>query len=494
MINKKVIAFVILFAPSLCFAAFSDSGLGTSGAAFLKLGAGARAAAMGGAFTSAENYSSDGMYWNPAGLAFSSKKDLTLMYSSYFEDISYEWLSFSMPTEYGVFGAAFQYLSYGSIRGTDINGLETSDFSPYDLAVYLSYARGYKFGDSSKLGYGANLKYVYSKIDNSASAFAIDAGAAYTLKDGITSFGAVLQNMGTALKYNEEKESLPLMFKLGASRIFKEVFLASFDIIFPSDNSVLAALGGEYKIRVIEAADVFLRAGYDLKSKDVPGFTGFNAGFGVRYLDYVFDYAFSPYGDLGIVHRVSLGIQFGGMHSGGSAAVKPKKERKKPKNEEERSAPASSGRSSETYKPAGQKESEPENREFEAAKSYYNVAVLNFVSKSVPKSECGIYASMLRKALSDTDNMFPVDKSVTDSVYGGNSTPSSGEIFSIAKASGADKIIACSAAKTDKGLHFAVSVYDIESSSVQKYGIISDDSFADVQRKLREFVNILSGE
>ncbi|MCL2389997.1 MAG: PorV/PorQ family protein [Endomicrobia bacterium] len=479
--NKNAAVLLLLFMPSLCFAAFSDSGLGTSGAAFLKLGAGARAAAMGGAFTSAQDYSSDGIYWNPAKLAYNTKKDLTLMYSSYFEDISYGWTAFSMPTGYGVFGAAVQYLSYGNIMGRDTDGFETSDFSPYDLAVYLSYARGHKFDDSSNLGYGVNLKYVYSKIENSASAFAFDAGAVYTLKDNLTSFGAVLQNMGTTLKYNEESESLPLMFKIGASRIIYEDFLVSWDIIFPSDNNIFLALGGEYKIQAAEETDIFLRAGYDGKSKDVPGFSGFNAGFGVKYLDYVFDYAFSPYGDLGSVHRVSIGLKFGNNYD--DATVKEKKQKK---HETKKDKPSNYARPVETRK------TEPKKQEVNAKKNY-NVAVLNFISKSIPKSERDAYSSMLRKALADSDNLFSIDKRFVEDVYNENAMPSNFEISSILKKTKADKLIVCTVAKNEGNLNFNIYVYD-DASNMKKYNVISKDSFADAQRKLKEFVNNLSGD
>ncbi|MCL2506470.1 MAG: PorV/PorQ family protein [Endomicrobia bacterium] len=519
--NKKIFAFLFLFVPSLCLAAFSDDGLGTSGAAFLKLGSGARAVAMGGAFTSLESDSSDSIYWNPAGLASNTRKDLTLMYASYFEGASYEWAAFSMPTDYGVFGAAIQYLSYGSIEGRDINGFATSGFSPYDLAVYLSYARSYRFDEySSRLSYGANLKYIYSKIDNSASAFAVDAGAIYTLVDELTSFGFVLQNVGTSLKYNEEKEALPLMFKIGASRIFFDNLLASADIVFPSDNNVYLALGGEYKLCVADEADIFFRMGYSNREKDIPGFAGFNAGFGARYLDYFFDYAFSPYGDLGIGHRVSLGIKFGESRKE-SESVKPAKEQKKPEvkkrnkgrpvSDTYRKPPQKAEQTINKVRPPAErdKQYEPKKVNAERDKQYspqkqkskvnknYSVAVLNFVSNSVPKSECDMYTTMLRRALAGSDNLKPVDKRFTDEAYDDNSInsmPTPAEAASVIKDTKADKLIMCSVKKSEGELNFNIYVYDKAAAATKKYNVVSSDSYADVQRKLKEFVDNLSRE
>ena len=36
-----------------------------------------------------------------------------------------------------------------------------------------------------------------------------------------------------------------------------------------------------------------------------------NLGFGIKYLDYSLNYAFVPYGDIGMTHRISLSIKLG---------------------------------------------------------------------------------------------------------------------------------------------------------------------------------------
>ncbi|MDR2191686.1 MAG: hypothetical protein LBO62_02225, partial [Endomicrobium sp.] len=123
--TAAILSLSLLF-PSLVFGSSSD--IGTSGASFLKLASGARAAAMAGAFSAVPNGGSDALYWNPSILSSVNRKEAAFMYSSYFEDISYSWASFALPSgDYGVFGAGFQYLSYGDFDEKDISGGDTSN-------------------------------------------------------------------------------------------------------------------------------------------------------------------------------------------------------------------------------------------------------------------------------------------------------------------------------------------------------------------------------
>ena len=65
---KKTIAFFLLIGiQSLTHADFGSGSRGTTTANFLKLGAGARAEAMGGAYAAVAD-DATALYWNPAGL------------------------------------------------------------------------------------------------------------------------------------------------------------------------------------------------------------------------------------------------------------------------------------------------------------------------------------------------------------------------------------------------------------------------------------------
>lgn len=306
-IKSLIIVFVtLIFSLSNAQAFLSQNDVGTTTAQFLKLGIGAKSAGMGNAVTSVYN-ATDSIYWNPANLSFVDKKELSFSHTIWFEDINYEWLAFALPTkEAGVFGFALQYVSYGSMDKVDNTNTADGSFSPIDMALYLSYANSYE-----KFNFGLNLKYIYSKIENSASAVAIDLGGNYDINNGKTFIGAAITNFGTDMKFNKTTEPLPFLFKAGASHFIFDEWLVSLDLNFPRDNDFYVNLGTQYTLEVIKNMDCFFRVGYEGRNKDIPGFNWINFGFGLQYSDYGFDYAFVPYGDIGMTHRFSVSIKFG---------------------------------------------------------------------------------------------------------------------------------------------------------------------------------------
>jgi hypothetical protein len=305
-IKKIFITFVfVLFSFANAYAFLSSDDLGSTTAQFLKLGIGAKSAGMGNAVTAVYN-GTDAIYWNPANLSYLDKKELSFSHTIWFEDVNYEWLAFVLPTtEYGVFGFGLQYVSYGSIDRIDNQQISDGSFSPLDMALYLSYATTYE-----NIDMGLNLKYIYSKIEQSAYAIALDLGVNYNLSEN-TFIGATLTNLGTDMKFNKETEPLPLLFKVGASHYILDTWLVALDLNFPRDNEVYVDFGTEYSILIAENLNFAFRAGYEGRNKDIPGFNWINLGFGLDYLDYAFDYAFVPYGDIGMTHRFSFSIKFG---------------------------------------------------------------------------------------------------------------------------------------------------------------------------------------
>ena len=302
----RLLAFLLLsfmFSHGL-YAAFSKDDAGTSGAQFLKLGAGARATAMGNAFAGVSD-DSTAVYWNPAGLNQVKKTSISVAHNIMFEDIYYDWASCARPFEFGTLGIGIQYLSYGSIVERDATELEIGSFKPNDLAVTVGYAR--EFG---KVMAGVNAKYISSKIKETATAFAFDVGGMYKLMDKKLSVAAVVQNLGTKLKYVDDKEKLPLNIKIGGAYNIFNYWSAALDLNFPVDNQMNACLGTEYKYKIGDEISAFGRLGYTTETKDVGGLNGVTGGVGGEYKNYSLDYAFVPFGDLGNTHRVSLGVKF----------------------------------------------------------------------------------------------------------------------------------------------------------------------------------------
>lgn len=305
--KKQLFVFIALclFLSVNAYAFLSKDGIGTTSAQFLKLGIGAKNAGMGNAVSGVRN-GTDAIYWNPANLNYINRKEISFSHTVWFEDISYEWLAFVLPTsKLGNFGVAVQYVSYGDLDRIDNNRKAEGYFSPVDMAIYLSYANSYK-----KFNFGGNLKYIYSKIENAASAYALDLAASYDVTDKMC-LGAVVSNIGTKMKFNNEEEDLPLLFKVGSSYKILKSWIVALDLNFPNDNDFYFNFGTEYNVFSSKKTDILIRAGYDGRNNDVPGFNWLNLGFGINYLDYIFDYAFVPYGDIGMTHRFSFSIKFG---------------------------------------------------------------------------------------------------------------------------------------------------------------------------------------
>ena len=90
---------------------------GETASAFLKLGAGARAAGMGDAYVAVADDATAG-YWNPAGLAQVEGKQGTFMFlrpMAEVEDLAMSYIGIAIPSTYGKFGGAITYYGYGQM-------------------------------------------------------------------------------------------------------------------------------------------------------------------------------------------------------------------------------------------------------------------------------------------------------------------------------------------------------------------------------------------
>ena len=86
---------VIISIMTLACAGYAN-GPGTTGANFLKIGVGARAAALGDAFTVIVNDSTS-LYWNPAGLVEMKQRQFSATYNMWFAGINQGYLGIGFP-------------------------------------------------------------------------------------------------------------------------------------------------------------------------------------------------------------------------------------------------------------------------------------------------------------------------------------------------------------------------------------------------------------
>ena len=307
---------------------------------FLRIGVGARALGMGSAFV---GLADDGTaaYWNPAGLATLSEKQLTAMHAEQFGSIvQYDFLSYVMPI--AAAGKPRQALSISLVRlGVDdipdTRGLQIIDQngngkfdypedllvvdesrfvfdSDNDAALLFSYARDLRPG----LSLGGNFKYIRQWLGDSlrSNGFGIDLGLLYVGRSGF-SVGATLRDATTTriLWNTGTSEFIAPSLRLGAAKTHgfrdrRHLVTGALDVqVGFSDErlSSQAHLGGvtfEFHPGIEYWYDrrLALRAGFEAQN--------FTAGAGLRYHRLGFDYAYLDHRDLDASHRVSGSYRF----------------------------------------------------------------------------------------------------------------------------------------------------------------------------------------
>lgn len=307
------VALAVALAPLAAFGA----GKGEAGGQFLRVGVGARAPAMGGAFSPVAD-DATAIYWNPAGLAQLEKREVSLSYNMYFEDTAAQFVGYAHPTEdRGTMGGAIRMLSVGDIErrtaaAGDADNPDLGTFNTQDMALSFGWAnhRGLLSG---RLNYGVAIKYISSDLETeSARTAALDMGLIHNVnggEEGLALSLAVL-NLGGELKFKDEGDPLPLNIKPGLAwkkdldRFGKLTTALDADMLV-NDGIMYIQPGFEWWAHESFA----LRAGYQI-GRDEDAGSGFGAGIGLNIVNLGIDYAFVPYGELGDTHRVSLGLKF----------------------------------------------------------------------------------------------------------------------------------------------------------------------------------------
>jgi hypothetical protein len=295
--------YIILFVLICSFSSLIAAG--STGLSFLKIGVGARATSMGGAFTALAD-DATGLFWNPAGPAWLQDRYIHFTHNSWIQGINQNVANVSFPAFNGTFGIGLILNNIGDIERRTIASEEPlGTFSAHDFSIGINYAK--KIGENLSVGF--NGKFINEKIYfDSASGFALDLGVKYQLSKTGFIFGGALQNLGSMNELAEQDITLPQTIRLGAAYVTPFTFMnstctVSADYVKVQDDDGHIYLGTE----VQTLSTLMLRAGYQtgFEERDV------SVGFGLVFNRFIFDYAYIPFSsDLGSSQRISFIASF----------------------------------------------------------------------------------------------------------------------------------------------------------------------------------------
>lgn len=300
-----------------------------AGMSWLSIPVGARGAALGNAYTAMANDASS-VFWNPAGLAFTTGIHAFVTQTRWIADINVNAGVVSYNGgNLGVFGVSFLAMDWGDFNGTqrannDQGFIDTGTFSPSDWSVGITYARQI----SSAFAIGANVKYISENLGSNMIG-SMDAPEEYTAKMNVLAFdfgttyytgykdlrlSMALTNFSQEPKYVAENFSLPLTFKFGVAMDLTKIWseeeqhsvTLGVDAIHPRDFSERMHFGAEYSFQNM----VFLRGGYKTNYDE----QDLSLGGGVQYsfgeITVGLDYSYLMFTNFDAVHMFSFDFIF----------------------------------------------------------------------------------------------------------------------------------------------------------------------------------------
>ena len=220
---RSLILSLILVLVSSTMLAGQDDKAGTTGATFLKLGVGARAAALGNSVVGLSTDAS-AIYWNPAALGMVKSTDVMLGYDRWFEKMQHGFLGITMPGSMGTTSLGVIYFNSGPMTRTEAapggGYVDKGEYSNTDAALMLGYGITL-FGQTQ---FGLTVKGIYEGLAGK-SAFAFGGDAGIYSRIGMVDVGVVGRNFGTKLKFEDEAYALPLQILGGVAVHLQEIGL-----------------------------------------------------------------------------------------------------------------------------------------------------------------------------------------------------------------------------------------------------------------------------
>jgi len=325
-ILSLVLALITLFAASNVFAVSEAAVL------FLLISPGARASGMGNSFVATAD-DATASFWNPAGLAFQTGREVTFMHAKWLpqlvDDMSYEFFAYKQYVESlgGTLGGNITFLNLGEQVFTKDDPTPLGTFRSWDLSVCVDYATKL----NKNLGLGVGMKYIRSNLapmgqgaeqgKGIGDAFAVDLGVLYYFGflKGLR-FGAALSNLGPKITYidADQADPLPTNLRVGLGydiinsefnrlstviqtnkllvvrhkdekpQPFYQAFFTAWTDESLSEQAykLISSIGLEYAYSNM----IFIRTGYYYDEEGKVKYPTFGAG--LQYFNYRFDFAY----------------------------------------------------------------------------------------------------------------------------------------------------------------------------------------------------------
>jgi hypothetical protein len=344
-----------------------NTAYGTTSAEFLLLGAGARGAALGGAYAALSTDIS-ALYYNPGGLSQIDHGGAMVSSYTYVDNTRYTWAGIAIPFSGGARAFGFQVGNFG-FSGQPVYTVDQPDgtgttYSVAESFIGATYAQNF----SDRFSAGITAKVIADQLGEvTGRGAAVDFGTSFhaTTAGRPVRASFVIQNLGTTLKYGgvpldasaprtpvpgqvdvpQENQpaslkakdyGLPVMFRVGlavdalASRQARFTLLSEFSQ--PNNNKPGFEFGGEVALSDIGKSgfsfagrgswsyqpanniDVGSQAGFATALSGKENKQGLAAGAGLAYkhgaFGLGFDYAWRNVGVLGSTNFFSFTVSW----------------------------------------------------------------------------------------------------------------------------------------------------------------------------------------
>ncbi len=283
------------------------------GFAFLEIPAGARAAGMGGAFSTLAQ-GVEAAFWNPAGLEGVKGVEMTGSHAEYVQKLRHDQFGLAARRFGGGLALTLRALYSEPIDERDELGNLIGSFGAHDL----EFALGYGHAVGGGLSVGATAQLVRERIaDASATTYAFGAGCVWAPPrlPGVR-LGVSAHNLGPSTQFDVDGApgqpvALPAAVQAGGSWQLAlprgAALRAALEGRFTRGRSGIGMAGVELATPGGPSGSAMLRAGYRMNDDA----TAFSVGAGYAFQALRLDYAFVPLRlDLGDTHRVALTARF----------------------------------------------------------------------------------------------------------------------------------------------------------------------------------------